>query len=454
MQHRRLDHLDDVGAVQRGARVARVAGGEADLVVDDDVHRAARGVATGLGQRQGFLVHALAGEGCIAVHQHGQHLLAVRVVAAVHARAHRAFDHGVDDFQVRGVEGQRQVDGAACGGHVGAEALVVLHVARGQVLGGGVVELGEQVLGHLAQGVDQHVQAAAVGHADHDFLHALLAGSVDELVHGDDEALATFERKALLADVLGVQVALEAFGSRQAVEDALFPAGIKAGLGTAGFQLLLPPALLRLVRGIHVLGADGAAVGFAQSVHQLAQGHAFLAEEGVARVEHRFLVGIGEAVERRLQLGNFGALGALEGVQIGPACADIAVGGDQLLDGGALAAQLGVGAGGHDHLGAALLGALGESVDDGLVRNVLGVGAIDCGHMLQCIKVLAPGIRHATGIGQVVFVHFFDVGGIAAEEVGIALVGLVDRRLIAHIALTSASLREALAGLWNLPRHG
>src|SRR5256885_10025474 len=29
---------------------------------------------------------------------------------------------------VRGVEGQRQVDGAACGGHVGTEALVVLHV--------------------------------------------------------------------------------------------------------------------------------------------------------------------------------------------------------------------------------------------------------------------------------------------------------------------------------------
>jgi hypothetical protein len=48
------------------------------------------------------------------------------------------------------------------------EALVVLHVARRQVFRRGVIELGEQVLGHLAQGVDQHVQAAAVGHADHD----------------------------------------------------------------------------------------------------------------------------------------------------------------------------------------------------------------------------------------------------------------------------------------------
>ena len=57
----------------------------------------------------------------------------------------------------------------ARGGHVRAEALVVLHVTGRQVFGGGVVELGEQVRGHLAQGVDQHVQAAAVGHADHDF---------------------------------------------------------------------------------------------------------------------------------------------------------------------------------------------------------------------------------------------------------------------------------------------
>jgi hypothetical protein len=54
---------------------------------------------------------------------------------------------------------------------------VVLHVTGRQVFGSGVVEFGKQVLGHLAQGVDQHVQAAAVGHADHDFLHALGAGA-------------------------------------------------------------------------------------------------------------------------------------------------------------------------------------------------------------------------------------------------------------------------------------
>ena len=37
------------------------------------------------------------------------------------------------------------------------------------------LELGEQLGGRLAQHVDQHVEAAAVGHADHDLLDALRA---------------------------------------------------------------------------------------------------------------------------------------------------------------------------------------------------------------------------------------------------------------------------------------
>jgi hypothetical protein len=309
-----------------------------------------------------------------------------------------------------------------------------------------MVELGEQVLGHLAQGVDQHVQAAAVGHADHHFLHAAGARVVDELVHRGDEALAAFEREALLADVLGVQVALQAFGGREAVEDALLLLGREIRLAADRLELLLPPALLVLLGGVHVFDADGAAIGLAQRIEQLAQRHAFLAEERVAGVEHGFLVGVGEAVESGVELGNLRTLGALERVQVGPAGAHVAVGGDQLLDGSALAAQVGIGAGRHHDLGAALLGTLGESVDDRKMGNVLGIAAVYRGHMLQCIKVFAPGIRHATGVGKVVFVHLLDVGRIAAEEIGVALVGLVDGRGFAHIPLTSASLKEALAG--------
>ena len=225
VQYRRLDAFDDVGAIQRGSQVTRVGGGEADLVVDDQVHRAAGGVTAGLRQRQGFLVHALPGKCRIAVHQHRQNLAAAGVTAAIHAGAHRTFDHRVDDFQVRRIERQRQVNGAARRGHVGTETLVVLHVTSGQVLGSGVVELGKQITGHLAQGVDEHVQATPVGHADDDLLNAFGARLLDQLVDCGDEALAAFQRKALLPDKLGVQEALKPFGGGQPVENVLLPFG-------------------------------------------------------------------------------------------------------------------------------------------------------------------------------------------------------------------------------------
>ena len=110
VQDRRLDHLRDVAAIERGARVARVVRGEADLVVDDQVDRAARVERAGLRHLQGFLDHALAGEGRIAMDQHGHDLVAALVAAPLLARAYRAFDDRVHDLEVRRVERERDVD--------------------------------------------------------------------------------------------------------------------------------------------------------------------------------------------------------------------------------------------------------------------------------------------------------------------------------------------------------
>ena len=74
------------------------------------------------------------------------------------------------------------------------------------------------------------------------------------------------------------------------------------------------------------------------------------------------------------------------------------------------------------------------------------VAAIDCRHMLQCIEVVAPAVGHAAGVGQVVFVHLFDIRGVPTEEVGIRLIGLVNLIGLTHFSLNSASLQEALAG--------
>jgi hypothetical protein len=136
------------------------------------------------------------------------------------------------------------------------------------------------------------------------------------------------------------------------------------------------------------------------------------------------------------------ALGALERVQVGPALPHVAVRGDELLHRRALAPHLGVGTGHHDP-GAALLGALGERIDDRKVRNVACVRAVYGGHMLQGVEIIAPVFRHAGGVGEVILVELFDVGRVAAEKIGVAQKGLIDRWRIAHIALTSASLQEA-----------
>ena len=61
-----LDHLGYVGAVARGARILR-QGGEADLVIDDEMERAAGAIAGELGEVERLGHDALAGEGGVAV---------------------------------------------------------------------------------------------------------------------------------------------------------------------------------------------------------------------------------------------------------------------------------------------------------------------------------------------------------------------------------------------------
>ena len=74
---------------------------------------------------------------------------------------------GLTDLEVRRIERERQVHRPARRDHVRREALVVLDVAGGELLRVLALELGEEVRRHLAQRVDEHVEAPAVRHADH-----------------------------------------------------------------------------------------------------------------------------------------------------------------------------------------------------------------------------------------------------------------------------------------------
>jgi len=416
VENRRLDHLEDVGAVERGAVVAQVGGGEADLVVHDDVHRAAGTVAARLREVEHLLVDALAGHRRVAVDQHRQRLRLAFGAAAHLARIHRAGDDGVHDLEVRRVEGQRQVHRAAGRADVGRIAHVVLDVAGRQLLRLLAFEFGEQHRRLLAEGIDQHVEAAAVSHADDHLLHADLAGGADQLVHGEDQRFAAFEREALLADIARMQVAFERLGRGQLAQEALLVVGGVIRRGADGFQARLDPALLRDVGQVHVLGADGAAVGLPAGLEDLAQRRGFGHRLERTGAEALAEVGLGEAVIRRLQFGDVGALLALERIEIRPAVAEEAVGVDHLQD---LDLLLVGRRAARRRMQRALLRTLGEGSDDRQVGDV-GPGVVARARQIgELVEVVAPGRIDGTRVDEVVLVQLLDVGRVGAEQVGV-----------------------------------
>ncbi len=245
--------------------------------------------------------------------------------------------------------------------------------------------------------------------------------ALDQLVHRRDEALAAFEREALLADVLGVQVALESFGRRQALEDVALLLGGERGRRTDRFEALLDPALLRGIGDVHELDAEVAAVGVAQRLDQVAQRHVLLPEVRVRGREHRVHVGFGQVVERGLQFGNDRAFLSLQRIQIRPAVAEEPVGRDDRLDVDLLARDRQVGRRHFRDEGVGL-GALREGLDDRSVGDVARVRrAIGPRNQLHLVEVGAPLLGHGARIVEVTLIELLDVRRIAAKQVRIDL---------------------------------
>ena len=114
VKDRQLRHARDVSRIDRRAPGFRRSG-KADLIVDDDVNRAAGAIALQARQVQRLHHHALAGKGRIAVQQHRQHAIDNFLARASQLRradpawrADHTFDHRIDGFQVAGIGRERQ----------------------------------------------------------------------------------------------------------------------------------------------------------------------------------------------------------------------------------------------------------------------------------------------------------------------------------------------------------
>ena len=130
VKDRRLHHLGDIRAVQGRTGVERVAGGEANLVVHDEVDGATGGVAARLRQVEGLHHHPLPGERGVAVDEDRYDLVTFDIPTAVLPGADRTFDHRVNNFQMRGIKCQGDVHRTVRSFDIGGITEVILHVTE------------------------------------------------------------------------------------------------------------------------------------------------------------------------------------------------------------------------------------------------------------------------------------------------------------------------------------
>jgi hypothetical protein len=286
----------------------------------------------------------------------------------------------------------------------------------------------------LAHHLRQHVEPAAMRHADDDLLHAERAAALDDLLQRRNHRLAAVEPEALGAGELQVAEPLEALGLDQLVEDRALALAGELDLLVAALDALLDPGLLRGIRDVHELDAERLAVGAAHDGEDLAQGRE-LEPEHLVEEDPTVEVGLGETVAARIEL--LLVLLGLEPERIEPGVevAADAVGANEHQRVDRVARRL-------LHIGRGKLDApslrLGlDLVADGLLdlgpvagqrrdqiaigvqnrpppRRATGVPEHVGPLVLQAFKERAPFGVDRRGVGLVAGLELFDIGGVAA----------------------------------------
>ena len=257
---------------------------------------------------------------------HRHHARPLTVVEVVLLGPGDALDHRVHQLQVAGVGRQGQVHAASLASdEVVGVPLVVLDVSLvlRSLAAGRALELAQDHLVGLVEDVGQHVQAAPVGHADDHLLHAHVRALHHQGVEQGQQGVGALYGEALLADVAGVEEALEFLRLDELPEDAALLGMGEGGLVEGGLDALQEPALLLRVRSPHGVDAEGAAVGGLELVDQVAQGAVGLAAEG-AEADPLVQVFLGDAELRQLQVRIRGAVIA-QGIEIGQVVAAVTV---------------------------------------------------------------------------------------------------------------------------------
>mmetsp|Transcript_48024 Transcript_48024/g.121190 ORF Transcript_48024/g.121190 Transcript_48024/m.121190 type:complete len:1103 (-) Transcript_48024:202-3510(-) len=218
VQHRNAQALGHVGAVHGGAPV-RGGGGKPNLVVDDQVYGAADVGALQFALLQPLSHHAEPGEGGVPVEDDCRVFVNTGGPGALLHCPHDAGNDSVDGLQVAGVGRHAHANLHALHRvhHLPFRAEVVLHVAHGEAALA-ALHLRADLPQRLAEHVVQHIEAAAVRHADLDAPHAVGPQPRHSNLQPRDQRLAALHPKALGRGELLPEEGLHGVGAQKALQ--------------------------------------------------------------------------------------------------------------------------------------------------------------------------------------------------------------------------------------------
>src|SRR6476659_6253999 len=168
----------------------------------------------------------------------------------------------------------------------------------------------------LRHHVGEHVEAAAMRHADDDLLQPELTAALDHLLERRHHRLAAVEPEPFRAGVFHIEKALEDLSLDQLLENRLLALRGEANGILGELDALLNPGTLLGIGDMHVLGADMLTVAALQDFEHFAE-RAVLKATATAEIDLAIIVGLGEAVGSGPELRMLLARRQIERIKLG-----------------------------------------------------------------------------------------------------------------------------------------
>ena len=109
--------------------------------------------------------------------------------------------------------------------------------------------------------IDQHIEAPAVGHADHNFLDPQLTAGLDHRLQRRDDGLGSIQSEPFGADEFAAQEFFELFGFHQFLQDRQLALICEMDFLVPAFDAFLDPGLFLRPADVHKFNPDRGTIG-------------------------------------------------------------------------------------------------------------------------------------------------------------------------------------------------